>query len=380
MLKRRLPGFLETQLGKVMCPAKMINYHNGEKLLASIDVQGLYPKHPELFYQPPWDLKSGPTPVMGTVRRWDLLRCLATGLPAESVRYGCEVVALGSKEGKIAVEMSNGSFELADLVVGADGTHSTIRKIIEPLVVADKKISSAPKSSRYGLSSDHPTLTTHFSGFNAFYAFTKVDRYPQCLDTNVFWGLDPNALCWTYPVGQSDELVMHFAYRSDTPGPLAVEKCSIDKFRSVTDFPRNPAFLKEAFAAATQVKHLGIYEMERLVPGWSYQLSDGQVVLLGDSCHAFTPFLHQGANQAIIDGLCLASCLSKQSDLKSGVQLYEEVRKPTVANLVDSSHILGSVETSTGNVRSFLRDAMARFESGMMTEIYLNSLQDDLSD
>ena len=68
-----------------------------------------------------------------------------------------------------------------------------------------------------------------------------------------------------------------------------------------------------------------ILEREPL-PRWS----DGPVVLLGDACHAMTPYMAQGAATAIEDAAILARCLDEVdgADTESAFQRYEAHRKP----------------------------------------------------
>ena len=65
----------------------------------------------------------------------------------------------------------------------------------------------------------------------------------------------------------------------------------------------------------------------------------GRAVLLGDAAHAMAPFLGQGANQAIQDGYCLASCLAgaRAGDLSfkllGPLQRYTLLRRAPVTAL-----------------------------------------------
>ncbi|CAL9669525.1 Aurachin C monooxygenase_isomerase [Actinosynnema sp. ALI-1.44] len=64
-----------------------------------------------------------------------------------------------------------------------------------------------------------------------------------------------------------------------------------------------------------------------------------RVALIGDAAHAMTPDLGQGACQAIIDGLALATALAA-GDVTSGLREYDRVRRRTTQRLVKRSLLL----------------------------------------
>jgi len=54
--------------------------------------------------------------------------------------------------------------------------------------------------------------------------------------------------------------------------------------------------------------------------------SKGRITLLGDACHATLPFLAQGANHAIEDGLVLARALDAFADIETALGRYKAAR------------------------------------------------------
>lgn len=65
--------------------------------------------------------------------------------------------------------------------------------------------------------------------------------------------------------------------------------------------------------------------------------SRGRVTLLGDACHATLPFLAQGANHAIEDGLVLARALEAFDDVETALKRYEAARLERTARMVRGS-------------------------------------------
>ena len=67
--------------------------------------------------------------------------------------------------------------------------------------------------------------------------------------------------------------------------------------------------------------------------------SAGRVTLLGDACHAMLPFWAQGAAQAIEDGAVLAACLAKigGTDISQALRLYETLRLPQASRVQAAS-------------------------------------------
>ena len=65
--------------------------------------------------------------------------------------------------------------------------------------------------------------------------------------------------------------------------------------------------------------------------------SNGRVTLLGDACHATLPFLAQGANHAIEDGLVLARALEAFGEVETALKRYEAARLERTARMVRGS-------------------------------------------
>jgi salicylate hydroxylase len=69
------------------------------------------------------------------------------------------------------------------------------------------------------------------------------------------------------------------------------------------------------------------------LPHWSV----GRVSLLGDACHPTLPFLAQGANMAIEDGMVLARCLDADADIAAALRHYERARLDRTSHIVLAS-------------------------------------------
>src|SRR4029077_1348929 len=61
--------------------------------------------------------------------------------------------------------------------------------------------------------------------------------------------------------------------------------------------------------------------------------SKGRLVLLGDACHAMTPYMASGAAMAIEDAAVLARCLVQVDDHAAAFALYQATRIPRVGKV-----------------------------------------------
>ena len=66
-------------------------------------------------------------------------------------------------------------------------------------------------------------------------------------------------------------------------------------------------------------------------------LHAGRVALLGDAAHPMLPFMAQGANMAIEDGLVLARCLEAHPDPATALRAYDGARRERTARAVSAS-------------------------------------------
>ncbi|MBP2475356.1 2-polyprenyl-6-methoxyphenol hydroxylase-like FAD-dependent oxidoreductase [Crossiella equi] len=114
--------------------------------------------------------------------------------------------------------------------------------------------------------------------------------------------------------------------------------------------------LVEATDPAVLLRH-DIYELAT-PPG---TFVHGNVALLGDAAHAMTPYLGQGACQAVEDGVTLAAALAGHPDVAAGLAEYDRQRVPRTRAVGKRSRLLGRLGHQVRNpVLVKLRDLTLR--------------------
>jgi 2-polyprenyl-6-methoxyphenol hydroxylase-like FAD-dependent oxidoreductase len=217
----------------------------------------------------------GPLVVL---HRADLMTTLNAALPAGTVRMGVRVHGIGIGRAAVSVEHSAGQ-SVADLVIGADGVHSTIRRLLWP--TAGPPRHAGYTAWRMIISPARPLA----GGGESWGAGERFGIVPL-RDGRIYCYATANTPAGQHADGSElDELRRRFGGWHD-PIP------------ELLDQARHDAVLRNDILEAPV---LGCYA------------SSGRVVLLGDAAHAMTPDLGQGACQAMEDAVVLGEVLDGAS-------------------------------------------------------------------
>jgi len=206
---------------------------------------------------------------------------------------------------RVEALFANGASAEVDVLVGADGIRSLVRRAL-----------FGPENPR-------------FTGCVAYRGLVPAERLSEL-------GLEVTAQVW---MGPGRHFVHYFVSGGRLVNFVAVIEQDTWTRESWTD-RGDPADALAAFAGwHPQVRAI----LEGVDETFIWALFDrtplerwsaGRVTLLGDACHAMLPFMAQGAAQAIEDAATLASCLaSAGSDLPSALHRYEFLRIPRASRL-----------------------------------------------
>ncbi|TFV95170.1 FAD-dependent oxidoreductase [Leifsonia flava] len=228
------------------------------------------------------------------------------------IRYSTSFERLEDDGDVVLVRYADGTTEEADLVVGADGVRSKVRRF-----VLDAE------------------LQPRYIGQSAFRV--NIPREPEI--DRIILQEGPHGMAGFVPIGPDLAYLFYNAQmdRSDRPddADLAeVLKQHLAPFGGLTGRVRD-AHIKDPAAVVLRP------EESLIAPGPWHR---GRVVLLGDAVHAITPHMGQGAAQAIEDGVVLADCLSKHEDLEAAFSEYLDRRFDRCKLIVDTSLAIGEWE------------------------------------
>lgn len=247
-------------------------------------------------------------------------RCLRRGelnaaLQAEAVRrgirivHGARLVSFEDGPHQVSARFADGSVATGDLLIGADGVRSTLRRSIAP------GVDPVPAGQRvfYGYTRSAPVTeeTGHITmvrGSNASFGYAvSPDR-----ETYWFARVATEALPAEEPAG---------------PAPLRRREQLVALLRA----DATPA----ADIVAASTDGIMATNATEIPPGTPWH--SGRTLIIGDAAHAASPATGQGASMALEDAVILAKSLRDTPDAERAFALYEACRRPRVEHNITVS-------------------------------------------
>ncbi|HEX6453792.1 MAG TPA: NAD(P)/FAD-dependent oxidoreductase [Trebonia sp.] len=262
-------------------------------------------------------------PPMQFFYRSDLYRVLYQEAARRGIRieHGKRLVSAAETADGVTARFDDGTEAAGDILIGADGIRSTVRRIID---------ANAPDPSYTGLIS-----------FGARVASPGVPstegKMPMSFGKHAFFGyqvFDETSAIWFVNLPHPEPLSA--AQAQQTPAsewlPLLAAKFAED---------RTPAAQLISRTDPGDLLIVGSMENMPRVPVWSR----GRMVLVGDSAHAPSSSSGQGASLAIESAIELARCLR---DLPHGQAFaaYEALRRPRVERVIKETTRKNSSKTA----------------------------------
>jgi 6-hydroxynicotinate 3-monooxygenase len=232
---------------------------------------------------------------------------LASNLVAETIVVGKHLIGLADSGMVCTLRFSDGSIAQADAVIGADGVHSKVRDAI----------------------SEATNLKYH--GLVAYRALVPVQAAKVPIDDNAKWWA-PDRYVIIYFLSERRDVAHFVAATPELSDGFAPSEADQDVFYAA--FSEFHPSVTSILRAAPAVTRWPLIEGTPFRPWWK-----GNVVLLGDACHATTPHMGQGAGMAFEDASVLVRCIAENDfDLSAAFAKYEHNRHGRTARIQAESH------------------------------------------
>jgi salicylate hydroxylase len=215
------------------------------------------------------------------LHRPDLLDILVSGLPTDALHLGQRAEGFEQDADGVTVRFASGQETRGDLLVGADGIHSTVRRVL--------------------LGEEQPD----FARIVAWRALIPRERLSHV-------DIPTDCLCWLGPGRSGVVYWVHAGELLNFVGMVPSDEAAEESWTAEGEVGalrrsfRGCAPRLWSIVEAIDQPFITGYYFRYPLPKWS----EGRVTLLGDAAHPMHPFLAQGACQAIEDGAMLAAVLA----------------------------------------------------------------------
>jgi salicylate hydroxylase len=271
-------------------------------------------RHPDgRLVAPMWPADQADRIEFYGMHRADLLQMLVARLPDDVVKTDHRCVGFEQDVDQAVVAFANGARVVADVVVAADGIHSTLQRY----VVAP----AAP-------------LPSGSVAYRGVVPAASV-AWPNGAMRN--W-LGPGKHFLVYPV-RAGQLINYVGFVPTDTQTKESWSAPGDPAALAREFAGWDPLVEAIIAQIDTTFWWGLYDREPL-PRWT----NGRLTLLGDAAHPMLPHVGQGANQAIEDGVALATVLAQadRTTAPLALQVYESVRRERTARVQRSARANGT--------------------------------------
>ncbi|MFD1540502.1 FAD-dependent oxidoreductase [Nonomuraea guangzhouensis] len=233
------------------------------------------------------------------IARRDLLERLADGLPDDVVHYGVGSQSVTRNDSRVTAVFSDGSTATGDVLIGADGHHSVVRRRL------------------WGENAVRPATFGTWQGLSPIdIDITDTTRHLMITGREGACGLMPagkGLLQWWFDVPWSPS-------ETRPTAPLAELRRRFGRWASP---------VPEVLAAASED------DLEFFAHHWNKVRrvwGENRITLVGDAAHTMPPTLGQGANQTLEDAWVLGRELAEDADDPSvRLRAYEKARYPHIS-------------------------------------------------
>jgi len=279
---------------------------------------------------------------------WErVYRLLRDAFPAEHYHRGRGLAGFEQRGDSVLAHFSDGESIEADLLVGADGTRSTVRQLALPEAVP------------------------LYAGYCAWRALIAEDAFPPDVHRDLFeymtFTLPPGEQLLGYPVAGPDNDLRpgHRRYNvvwyrpadeqtklpwllTDERGtrhaisipPPLIRREAIAEMREAAERLAGPQFRQVVRLIAEPILQ-PIYDLE------SSHMAFGRVAILGDAAFVARPHVAAGVSKAADDAAALVAALAAEADVPAALERFEAARLPENFRIIERARHLGAYLQAT---------------------------------
>jgi 2-polyprenyl-6-methoxyphenol hydroxylase-like FAD-dependent oxidoreductase len=272
---------------------------------------------------PPHEALGGPLVI---ALRTALHGALLDAVGIDAIKLRSEAVGFTVTGDRVKLHLANGDVADADLLVGADGIGSVVRRVLHP---------SEPPPRSSGIIAVRGAVhgAVHHLGDLAgvYYLGRGVEAsLVRASETGIYWALSLARELVPPGVRDPAAILTHMSPQCD-PAFRAVTSATVDmRYDELVD--RDP------------------------IPFWG----KGVVTLLGDAAHPLLPHTGQGAAQAIVDAVTLGKALRADTNVERALKAYEHERRGQTATLLKQGRRTARMMRMTNPVACYIREIVVR--------------------
>jgi salicylate hydroxylase len=286
-----------------------------------------------------------------TMHRADLIDVLRWQLPDRLTRLGARCTQVESDDRSARARFADGEEIEADVIVGADGIHSAVRKSL-----------FGPEAPR-------------FAGCICWRGLVPFDAFPPgtvSRNGTMYMGPKSHVIYYLVRRGELVNFVAHMEGHSWTDESWTQE---CDRAEVMNTYAGWHEPLLQLLGSSERYYKWALYDRDPL-ERWT----KGRVTLLGDSAHAMLPYIGQGACMAIEDGYTLAAAIAQMpEDPSAALKHYEQLRLPRTRRAVlgarargEEMHLTSPWGQFKRNVKMALKHRLGRDKTGIQLGWFYN--------